>query len=417
MDIKTRQCFSYLDFFKVHYPYDYVYVKQFFEKALANKLTYSRVNIYLRNLKLMKNVVKKPFSQWTKDDVNAFAVWVNSNNRYSEWTKALALLTMRKFFQILNGFNWNDKKYPDIVSWLKVSVDKSKLRKLKSSDIITKDELTKMISRCDNSRDKALLIVLFESGARISEILNMNLNDIYFEQIDTPQGKATICVISVMGKTGQREIMLVESVPLLKEYLSQHPYRDRPDYPLWLTYSKKNRHQRLTYDAFVRQLKKICKRAALQKRIYPHLFRHSSVTYYSKILTDQQLKKRYGWSNDSKMLNIYSHLTQNDVNMRILESFGLVKKESETNPTMIKRCLVCGYENSFDSDFCMRCNNPVSENGLRRLQEIRESREKSLLQRIEELERVQKEILDIINNDDRLPLIMLENYKKIKKGQ
>ncbi|MEM5878332.1 MAG: site-specific integrase, partial [Candidatus Aenigmatarchaeota archaeon] len=286
MDIKTKQCFSYLDFFKVNYPYDYVYVKQFFDKALANKLTYSRVNIYLRNIKLMRSVVRKPFNEWTKDDVNAFAVWVNSNNRYSEWTKALALLTMRKFFQVLSGFNWNDKRYPGIVSWLKVSVDKSKLRKLKSSDIITKDELTKMISRCDNSRDKALLITLFESGARISEILNMNLNDIYFEQIDTPQGKATICVISVMGKTGQRELMLVESVPLLKEYLSQHPYRDRPDYPLWLTYSKKNAHQRLTYDAFVRQLKKICKRAALQKRIYPHLFRHSSVTYYSKILTD-----------------------------------------------------------------------------------------------------------------------------------
>ncbi|MCX8178392.1 MAG: site-specific integrase [Candidatus Aenigmarchaeota archaeon] len=417
MNYQKKQLQSYMDFFRSKLsPSDFKHVERFYEKMVANKISLSRMNIYLRNIKIIRNVVDKPFDEWTKDDVNTVAVWVNSNDRYGEWTKFLVLLTLRKFFQILKGYEWLDKRYPDIVAWLKISVNKNKTKKLKSNDIITKDELSKIIGKCDNTRDKTLLITLFESGARISEILNMNVNDIYFEQIDTPQGKATVCIINVNGKTGQREIMLVESVPLLKEYLLQHPYKDNPKYPLWLTYSKKNSYQRLSYDAFARQLKKICKRASIQKRIYPHLFRHSAATYYSKILTDQQLKKRFGWTNDSKMLNIYSHLTQNDVNIRILESMGLVKKENETNPTMVKRCLVCGYENAFDVDFCSRCNNPVSLQGLKRLEETRETKEKSLIDRIEQLERVQKEILDIINSDERIPLLMLENYKKEKNS-
>ncbi|MCS7135366.1 MAG: hypothetical protein NZ893_02930, partial [Candidatus Aenigmarchaeota archaeon] len=135
-EISRKQSEKYIKYFQSQYPIDYVHIKRFYDTMLANGLSWSRITLYLRNLKVIKKVNPKPFINWTKDDVNQVAIWTN-NQSYSEWTKFLILLTLRKFFQILNGYNWTDKKYPQIVDWLPVRINKTKLKRLSANDILS----------------------------------------------------------------------------------------------------------------------------------------------------------------------------------------------------------------------------------------------------------------------------------------
>ncbi len=59
-----------------------------------------------------------------------------------------------------------------------------------------------------------------------------------------------------------------------------------------------------TYDAMRFFLSRIGKRV-LNKQIYPHLFRHSSATYYAPKLNRQELCYRYGWAFSSDMPDVY----------------------------------------------------------------------------------------------------------------
>ena len=59
-----------------------------------------------------------------------------------------------------------------------------------------------------------------------------------------------------------------------------------------------------TYDAMRMFLFRLGKKV-LNKEVYPHLFRHSSATYYATKLNRQELCYRYGWAFSSDMPDVY----------------------------------------------------------------------------------------------------------------
>lgn len=62
-------------------------------------------------------------------------------------------------------------------------------------------------------------------------------------------------------------------------------------------------------------LSKVLKRfeKKFSKKIYAHLARHTKVTEFCSILTEQEIKNYMGWKPDSAMLNIYAHMNNRDV--------------------------------------------------------------------------------------------------------
>jgi integrase len=392
--------------------------KTFFEKLIANKLSWHRIMICLKCIKrLLRIPYQTPMTEWDRNHVNGVVLYLQQDESISEATRYMTLIVLRKLLQHRFGYEYHSKEYPEIVKWLKIRPDKRKLKQLKASDILTKDEVLKLIKAAYTLRDKTIIALMFEAGLRSGELLGMKVGDVSFENIETNQGNAIVCMIAVNGKTGFRQIPLIETAPLLKDYLRNHPQSDNPDAPLWFSLSKKNRFEKLEYDALRKMLKDVSKRAGIKKKVYPHIFRHSSATYYSKILTDQQLKLKYGWTNDSRMLNVYSHLTSDDLKDKLLDFMGLKKKEESNNSMTPRFCKVCGHENSFEFEFCQKCNHPLTDKAVKQLMEAREKREKDLIERIAELERAQAKILEIINSNQQIVMLMLETYKKLKKGE
>jgi len=74
--------------------------------------------------------------------------------------------------------------------------------------MLAQDEIQHVIDAAINKRDKALIALLWDIGARIGEIGNLRIKDVKYDDIGIS--------ILVSGKTGQRRVRAVWSVITLK---------------------------------------------------------------------------------------------------------------------------------------------------------------------------------------------------------
>lgn len=76
-----------------------------------------------------------------------------------------------------------------------------------------------------------------DTSARPHELLNLRIKDIKFKI--SSEG-IQYAEVTVNGKTGNRTLPLIDSIPYLKEWLLAHPYGDRQDAWLFISLSDKN---------------------------------------------------------------------------------------------------------------------------------------------------------------------------------
>ncbi len=228
--------------------------------------------------------------------------------------------------------------YPKVVSWIHSKAPKSKL---KASDLLAPAEVKKLISATPDLRLKALIDVCYECGLRVGEALQMHVRD-----VDVQEQYAGL---SVSGKTGPRVAYSIESLPLLVQWLDQHPDRKNPDAWLWTDDTEP-----LSYDKARFKLLECRRKAKVPKRIFFHLFRHSSATRNAG-LGEPMLRIIYGWSKNSDEPNTYVHLSGETVRRVLLEKAGAQQKTVQ-EPTVIM-CPRCGSPNQPDASLCVKCKS------------------------------------------------------------
>ena len=303
-------------------------VLSFLTKKEAEGLSLVQRLKYLISLKQFVSTTNKNFEDMTEKDMEKFLL---SLNGYKPSTKHTRYYCVKKFLEFVG------KKFE-----LKVRFD-TKNNKL-PEELLTEEEVWKMVENCENPRDKAFISVLYESGCRIGELLPLKIRQVSFDQYG--------CVITVKGKTGQRRIRLIKSVPYLRNWLENHKLRNEPESYVWLKLHKEE-NQHMSYQYVRKLLKKLVEKTGIKKKVHPHLFRHSRLTELAKHLTEQELKVFSGWSMGSKMASVYVHLSGKDIENKLLEINGL--KVEEKQETKLNKCFRCGYINTVNSKYCSNC--------------------------------------------------------------
>ncbi|MDD3083988.1 MAG: tyrosine-type recombinase/integrase [Candidatus ainarchaeum sp.] len=325
---------------------------KFGENCKLRQLTDIRTKKYLFHLK--KTAVQMPnLKEIDKERLNKFLIWLEQQ-KYSEHTKEDYRVTLSVFYKWLEaeklGITVDElkrqRKEPEIVFNLKHK-SKKKLSKL-PEQLLNEEEILKLITNANNPRDKAFISMLFESGARISEIGTLKIKNINFEEYGTS--------IKVNGKTGERRILLVTSTEYIKNWLNQHPTHTNPESPLWLGEQSK---KELKYSMFRKILIQTAKKSEIKKPINPHQFRHSRATIMSQNLTEQQLKVYFGWTQSSDMAAKYVHLSGKQIDDAILDMYGLKTKNQEQIKILPKKC-TCGQLNEPTILFCKQCGEPLT---------------------------------------------------------
>lgn len=289
--------------------------------------------------------VSKTFNKMTKEDVEGY---------FDKLTVKPYTIEHRRLV-IVKFFKWLYKKdEPKVVSGLepiKNCYDKT----IDVSDLWTDEDIKQLVQACDNSRDKAFIMTLYDSGARIGELRAMNIGDVHFE--------GDMCFIFLPdSKTKKRRVGLLFAVPYLKTWLDFHPYKTEKGHPLWISFSDASHGKRLAGNSTFDILNSVKKRAGIKKKINHHIMRHSRISIERRSgMKDVFIRKRHGLADGSIVLERYTWVTEKDTYNDYRESMGYEPLEPiKENPEILKpiKCL-CGAENSCDAKFCFQCRLPL----------------------------------------------------------
>lgn len=147
---------------------------------------------------------------------------------------------------------------------------------------LTIDEITKLIEAGKNPnaaislRDYLLLELLYSTGARVSEVVGIDLPDISENSINGE----SIWVLKLRGKAGKERIVPIGS--FAKSAIDDYLVRTRPsllgkiDEPALFLNNRGSRLSRVSAWGIV---KGVAEKAGLTSRITPHVFRHSYATH------------------------------------------------------------------------------------------------------------------------------------------
>jgi len=355
-------------------------------------------------LNRISELLEKDFQGCDRNDIERLMRRVNvegyldmkgNKRQYSENSKQSFRVTLKKFFRWLRKTDEN----PPEVKWLKI--ENSKYNEISSDEIITQEEVKKLIKAAMNPRDRAFVAVIYDSGCRIGELISLKIKDVMFDEIGG--------LLMISGTDGSKRIRIIDSCQLLLSWLESHPDKNNPTAPIWIGIGYRNGGERMSYSSARTLLKRLFRRADIKKRCNPHLFRHSRASFLANHLTEEQMKIQFGWAKASRRPGTYSHLSRRDVDtalVRISKDAKEVKKE--TSQMMPKVCERCKTPNSFDAKFCTRCWLPLDTETAIENQFKKKKRDELLTEvmRDEEVQKVVTKKIVELGLKDRLEEIL-----------
>lgn len=352
-------------------------------------LSIGRVTKYAAHLPVLLRVMDFDLETARRGDAERVVVYINSQpNR--ETTKRDKKLLLRKLVQYAKcGACDRDTPLPDEVKWITLKV-KEKEQRATPESLLTPNEFAAILKATENTRDRALIYVMFEGALRPGELLSMTVKCVEF--------KDGYCLISVNGKTGLKRIPLVVAYKPLLEWLRDHPERDDPNAPLWCSLASNYKGQQLSYRHFRLIVKKLAKRAKLKKDVWPYLYRHTTLTAMAKVFTEARLEQFAGWVHGSKMTSRYVHFSARDLEGPMLELHGLKPAgKADGLPTLVE-CPRCGNKNPFGNVRCGFCGMILDKEAAEEKELEEKKKEEDLQKKNEELQTRLEKLETIISS-------------------
>jgi len=304
------------------------------------------------------------------ESVDPFHKWIGTYNLYA------TILT--KFFRWLY--------YPDLPPKARTKppvvenvflLKRKEVSIYKPTDLWTEDHDSLFLKYCPSKRIKCYHTVSRDSSCRPHEILKLKIKDVVFKfTLDKTKQYAEAVV---NGKTGSRNVVLINSIPYIKDYLlNEHPQPGNPNapficglgkrlgrpvgvslmYTIYVDIYQKDYFPKLLFSPDVLPEDKQKIRELLKKRWNPYIRRHTDIT--EKALNPRILptiSQHVGWVQGSTMLQKYTHYFGRESSEAILEAYGVIPKDKNqlTDILKPKQCPQCNEPNKPDSKFCAKC--------------------------------------------------------------
>lgn len=274
------------------------------QKELAESKSKVTLQNYRRYLQIFRIWLgKKSITSITADHILSYHIFIA--NRLGRDGKPLSDKSRREYFVALRSFiKYLNKNDVPTISAEKIDIPKATPPKIIP---LTKEEVAKILHAFSGDdlislRNRAILEVLYSTGARISEILNVNR-----DEIDLKMGE-----FSVMGKGKRpRPVFLSErAIEALEAYLNKRTDNFRP---LFIDHSTNARARktgaRLTRRSASMMLRETAKSLGIKKKVTPHKIRHSIATHMLQDKVDIRTIQRFLGHNSLKSTEIYTHVT------------------------------------------------------------------------------------------------------------
>jgi len=263
-----------------------------FEKGSSQ----NTVTGYNRDLIQFFLFVQKNFSEIEEEDIFKYIEKLNEKlRRNSVLRKISALKTFYKFCYL----NRDVEKDP-------TGMVKTLKREQRLPEILTLKEMKQIVDNCPHTpegmRNKLIIKILIATGARISEILNLEIKDVENQDYE---------FIKVLGKGSKyRIIPIYDSLENeIKNYLTIYRPKLKNASESFKIFPNTRREK------FWKDLKTIAKNAKIEKNVYPHIFRHSLATILLGNGADVRIVQEILGHANITTTEIYTHVEKSKLKM------------------------------------------------------------------------------------------------------
>ncbi len=197
-----------------------------------------------------------------KDEINGYILHLIRRKKISESQQNQRINAIKFYYEKVLGLN---REFYNI---------ERPRQKHTLPKVILENEVVRIIEAIDNIKHKVIITTIYSAGLRRSEVINLRKQDVDFD-------RNIIFIRGAKGKKDRITILSEANAVLLKMYLKEHS----PNY--WM-FEGAERGQ-YNESSIGRILHKSVEKAGINKRITPHMLRHSFATH----LLEQGVDMRY----------------------------------------------------------------------------------------------------------------------------
>lgn len=284
------------------------------EKGLSNQTVAS----YMIELKKFREyfIKKKDIREVSKNDIFDYFSYLNEQS-LKKRTISHNVSTLNNFFKFCNREGIIEVnpminiKFPKLDKDLPVVLNEQEVEDL--IDVAYKHARENAL----HYRDFCMLQLMYAAGLRISELVNLKINDLHL----------TMNFIRCMGKGSKERMVPIGDymVEILNEYMQEYRPELMKDYDtsyLFLNY----KGDAISRQSFWKMIKKMALEANIKKNITPHTLRHSFATHLLNHGADlRSIQEILGHSNISTT-TIYTHVT----NQKMIDEYEKFHPRNKT---------------------------------------------------------------------------------------
>ena len=223
----------------------------------------------------------------TKDEINAYILKLIKSRNISSSQQNQRINAIKFYYEKVLGKN---KEYYNIY--------RPKTEK-KLPTVLSEDEISKLLNSVANLKHKTILSLIYSGGLRISEVINLKIEDI-------DSHRNLIHIHAGKGKKDRTTLLSPKILILLRKYYKQY----KPKLYLFEGQNGGKYSAKSIQNIFKRTLQK----SNIAKPATVHTLRHSFATYLLEHGTDLRYIQELLGHNSSKTTEIYTHITKKGLN-------------------------------------------------------------------------------------------------------
>lgn len=258
------------------------------------KLSDNTILSYKNDLKSFSNYFKNNIENLKYKDIQNYIDSIQELNTRSIAHQITVLNSLYTFLvneKIINENPLTNISSPKIPKKLPVYLTEEEIDKLMDIKLETPYD----------HRNKAMLELLYATGLRITELINLKVTDI---DIDN-------CFVRVFGKGKKERIVPVTDLALkyVEDYIKNYRniiLKTKDSEYLFISNTQTN----ISRQGFFKILKAECKKSGIEKNVSPHVLRHSFATHLLKHGADLRIIQELLGHEDISTTQIYAHLVQ-----------------------------------------------------------------------------------------------------------
>ena len=275
------------------YPYTNIeYMDMFISAKRIEGCSERTLAYYKATIEHMLSIIITPLRQIQTDELRAYLAEYQLRNNCSKTTVDNIRRNLSSFF-----------------SWLEAEdyIIKSPIRRIhkirtgsKVKETLSEECIERIRDSCLHIRDLAMIDLLYSTGIRVGELVNLNIGDINFEERE--------CIVYGKGNKQRKVYFDAKAKVHLKRYLEE-----RNDYNEALFVTLDSPFDRLKISGVEIRLRKLGRLASLDQRVHPHKFRRSMATRaIDKGMPIEQVQKLLGHQQIDTTMH-YAMVNQSNV--------------------------------------------------------------------------------------------------------